>query len=125
MKKLPACVLGATAIGLLLPISLVSSGCGSAGGQAPTPQIPRLQGTANPNLSGVWQALNEANWDLEAHTARAARVLHPGAPTGSPVPGAPVLALGATGGIPGSLGVVVGGSIPYKPEALARKKDNF
>ena len=78
MKKLPACVLGATAIGLLLPISLVSSACGSTGGQVPTAQqVPRLQGTPNPNLSGVWQALNEANWDLEAHTARAARVRRP------------------------------------------------
>src|SRR5262245_2100151 len=76
-------------------------------------------------MSGVWQALNEANWDLEAHTARTARVLHAGVPAGSPVPDAPVLALGATGGVPGSLGVVVGGTIPYKPEALAKKKENF
>ena len=88
-------------------------------------QIPRLAGTEHPNLSGVWQALNEANWDLEGHDARAARVLHPGASAGSPVPAAPVLALGATGGIPPSLGVVEGGQIPYKPEALARRKDNF
>jgi hypothetical protein len=35
-----------------------------------------------------------------------------------------LLALGATGGIPGSLGVVEGGQIPYKPEALAKKKTN-
>jgi hypothetical protein len=94
------------------------------GQQAPG-GIPRLQGTQQPNMSGVWQALNEANWDLEAHAARAARVLRKGVPTGSPVPDAPVLALGSTGGIPGSLGVVEGGTIPYKPEALAKKKSNF
>jgi hypothetical protein len=84
-----------------------------------------LAGTDHPNLSGVWQALNEANWDLEGHAARAARVLHAGVGTGSPVPDAPVLALGATGGIPASLGVVEDGQIPYKPDALAKRKDNF
>jgi hypothetical protein len=41
------------------------------------------------------------------------------------VPAAPVLALGAAGAVPGSLGVVQGdGQIPYKPEALLMKKDN-
>jgi len=46
-------------------------------------------------------------------------------PTGSPVPNAPELALGATGGVPGSLGVVIDGTIPYKPEAVSKKKENF
>ena len=41
------------------------------------------------------------------------------------VPAAPVLALGAAGAVPASLGVVQGdGQIPYKPEALAQKKVN-
>jgi len=41
------------------------------------------------------------------------------------VPAAPVLALGAAGGVPGSLGVVDGeGQIPYTPEAAAIKKEN-
>ena len=41
------------------------------------------------------------------------------------VPAAPVLALGAAGAVPGSLGVVQGdGQIPYKPEALLIKKEN-
>jgi hypothetical protein len=41
------------------------------------------------------------------------------------VAAAPVLALGAAGGVPGSLGVVQGdGEIPYKPETLAIKKAN-
>ena len=86
--------------------------------------VLRLKGTTHPNLNGVWQAVNEANWDLEGHASRAARLLSPGVPGGAEVPAAPVLALGASGGVPGSLGVVEG-EIPYKPEALAQKKDNF
>jgi len=62
-----------------------------------------------PNLNGVWQALNSANWDLSDHAAR---------------PGA-VIAMGALGAIPGGLGVVDGNEIPYKPEAAAKKKENM
>ena len=41
------------------------------------------------------------------------------------VAAAPVLALGAAGGVPGSVGVVEGdGTIPYKPEAAKVKKEN-
>ena len=60
-----------------------------------------------PNLNGIWQALNTAQWDIEAHSA---------------APG-PVVELGAAYAIPGGLGVV-DGEIPYKPEALAKKKEN-
>ena len=41
-----------------------------------------------------------------------------------PVPAAAVLALGAVGAVPPSLGVVEGGAIPYKQEALATRKKN-
>jgi len=75
-----------------------------------------------PDLNGIWQALNEANYDLEAHVARPAMALRPG-PHG-PVPAAAVLALGAVGAVPPGMGVVEGGEIPYKPEALAIKKKN-
>jgi hypothetical protein len=75
-----------------------------------------------PDFNGIWQALNEANYDIEAHTARPAMALRAG-PHG-PVPAAPVLALGAAGAVPPGLGVVEGGEIPYKPEARARKKQN-
>lgn len=75
-----------------------------------------------PDLNGIWQALNEANYDLEAHMARAGMALSPG-PFG-PVPSKPVLALGAVGAVPPGMGVVEGGEIPYKPEALAIKKQN-
>ena len=85
--------------------------------------------TANgkPDFGGVWQALNEAHWDLQAHEARPAIVTQRGIYEYeyARVPAAPVLALGAAGGVPGSLGVVTGdGQIPYKPEALAVKQAN-
>jgi len=80
-----------------------------------------------PNISGIWQANNEANWDLQGHAARPGMVTQKGAYSYDygVVPAAPVLALGAVGSVPGSLGVVQGdGQIPYKPEALAIKKRN-
>lgn len=82
---------------------------------------PRLS-DGKPDLNGIWQALNEANYDLEAHMARPALALRQG-PHG-PVPATQVIALGAAGAVPPSMGVVEGGEIPYKPEALAIKKQN-
>jgi hypothetical protein len=85
----------------------------------------RVEG--KPNLNGVWQALNEAHWDLEAHEARAGAVTQPGyfPFEYARVPAAPVLALGSAAGVPASLGVVGGdGHIPYTPEASAIKKEN-
>ena len=92
-----------------------------AGQQAPAYRAPRTA-DGKPDLNGIWQALNEANYDLEAHMARPALALRAG-PYG-PVPGAAVLALGAVGAVPPGMGVVEGGTIPYKPEAAAKKKDN-
>ena len=86
--------------------------------------VPRLEGTTHPDIHGVWQALGEAQYDLEGQAAQAGAALHPGVPNGSPVPDAPVLALGALGGIPPGLGVVVGGMIPYRPEALVQRDAN-
>ncbi len=90
-------------------------------GQGSTYRPPRAEG-GKPGLNGVWQVLNEANYDLEGHSARPAMALRPG-PYG-PVPAAQVLALGAVGAVPPSLGVVEGGEIPYKPEALKQKQEN-
>ena len=78
--------------------------------------------SGKPNLNGVWQVLNTANYDLEAHAARPAMALREG-PLG-PVPAKEVLALGAVGAVPAGLGVVEGGPIPYKPQALQRKLEN-
>ena len=89
--------------------------------QTTTYRAPRTSG-GKPDLNGIWQSLNEANYDLEGHNARPAMALRPG-PDG-PVPSAPVLALGAVGAVPPSLGVVEGGEIPYTPQALITKKQN-
>jgi hypothetical protein len=105
--------------------ALISSSVGRTTGQA----APAAARTADgrPDLSGIWQANNEAHWDLQAHEARPGAVTQPGVyPYAyAQVPAAPVLALGAAGGVPASLGVVEGdGQIPYTPEAAATKKEN-
>jgi hypothetical protein len=104
-----------------------ASGQQPASSTVPVPAShPRIDG--KPNMSGVWQALNEANWDLEAHAARAGMITQPGVyPFDyARVPAAPVVALGSAAGVPASLGVVQDdGTIPYKPEALAAKKENI
>src|SRR2546425_474801 len=75
-------------------------------------QTPRPTRTAEgkPDFSGIWQANNEAYWDLQAHGARAGMVMQPGVYPYeyARVPAAPVLALGAAAGVPASLGVVEG-----------------
>ena len=59
----------------------------------------------HPNLNGIWQAMNTANWDLEDHVARQGLVI----------------ALGAAGAEPGGLSVVEGGKIPYLPRRWPRE----
>ena len=75
-----------------------------------------------PNFTGIWQAMNTANWDLEPHAAKPALAMRPGPVV--PVPAKEILAFGAIGSVPPGLGVVEGGEIPYTPEALAKKKEN-
>ena len=62
----------------------------------------------NPDLNGVWQAIGTAHWDIQDHPAG------PGLPD-----------MGAIGAIPPGQGVVVGNEIPYHPEALEQKQQNF
>lgn len=62
-----------------------------------------------PDFNGIWQALNEANWGLEARAASAG----------------PVEALGAAYAAPPSLGVVQGGEIPYQPWAAEQRHENY
>jgi hypothetical protein len=77
-------------------------------GQARTFRAPRTA-DGKPNLNGTWQAVNTANWDIQDHPARQG----------------PVTALGASFSVPPGLGVVEGNEIPYRPEALAKKKQNL
>jgi hypothetical protein len=82
--------------------------------------LPRVGG--RPDFSGVWSVMNTANYDIAPHLAKAAMALRPGPVV--PVPAKEVVALGAIGAVPAGVGIVEGGEIPYKPEALATKQDN-
>ena len=80
---------------------------GASTGQAQGFRAPRTA-DGKPDLSGVWQALNTANWDLLDHAARRG----------------PIAGLGAAFSVPAGRGVVEGNEIPYQPWAAAKKKEN-
>jgi hypothetical protein len=63
-----------------------------------------------PNLNGIWQAVNEAHWNLEGHSAQSLSQF--------------ARQLGAVGAIPAGQSVVVGGTIPYLPGALPKRDEN-
>src|SRR5580704_13172175 len=65
-------------------------------GQAQAYKAPRTA-DGKPDLNGIWEALNTANWDIQDHAARAG----------------PVVELGAAFSVPAGRGVVEGNEIPY------------
>lgn len=69
-----------------------------AGQTAPAPKKLARPAAAKPNFTGIWQALTTADYNIEDHQAE--------------------------DGIPAGQGIVEGGSIPYKPEALAKRNAN-
>jgi len=71
-------------------------------------EFPRAP-DGHPDLSGVWQSLNTAHWNLEPHTSA------------YPV----LLELGAQLAVPPGQGVVEGGRIPYLPAAIAERDRRF
>ena len=77
-------------------------------GQAQSGEFPRTA-DGKPDLSGIWQSVGSANWDIEPHAAYASRLAE----------------TGAIGAAPAGLGIVEGGAIPYRPEAVAQKQENF
>jgi hypothetical protein len=89
----------------ILAVAVVTALALPATSEAQTPK--RING--HPNLNGIWQAMNSAYWNLEAHAA-------------SPLD--QFWRLGAIGAIPAGQSVVKEGKIPYKPEALAQRDDN-
>ena len=98
--------------------TIVSSSEGST-----TFKADRLPGTQIPDINGVWQALGSAHFNIERHLAEPAMALRDG-PVRT-IPAIEVLALGAVGSVPGSLGVIKGGGkIPYTPEALEVRNQN-
>ncbi len=68
-------------------------------------QLPRAA-DGRPALSGIWQAVNTAHWDLQDH----------------PASQGPVIALGAAYSVPPGHGVVEGNEIPYQPWAAAQQR---
>ena len=88
----------------VLAISVVSVTCVYAQDRE-RPQ--RING--KPNLNGIWQAFNTANWNLEAHSAEGLDDFWQ---------------LGSVAAIPAGKSVVVGGTIPYLPDALAKRNEN-
>jgi len=76
-------------------------GCARATGQptAESEYSPPRTVRGEPDLQGVWQALNAAAWNLEDH--------------------------GGAAGVPAGKSVVEGGSIPYQPWALEKRKENL
>ena len=118
LRSMITVAVAAVAAGAVVALSLTQTSGQSQGAR------PASIG-GKPNFSGIWQANNEANWDLQAHAALPGAITQPGVyPYDyARVPAAPVLALGAAGAVPGSLGVVQGdGQIPYKPEALRSRR---
>ena len=84
-------------------------------------QPPRMA-NGKPDFNGVWQVLNRANDNLEPHDSQAAMAFRKGPVV--PVPAKEVVALGAVGAVPAGLGVVQGGTIPYKRKALKQRNKN-
>jgi len=87
-------------------VALVATGAWRGASPADA-QFTRMP-DGKPNLNGIWAASNTANWNLQTHQAKQG----------------PVTALGAAFSVPGGLGVVEGGEIPYKPDALAKRDAN-
>jgi len=71
-------------------------------------EVPRAT-NGKPDLSGVWQAINTAHWNLEPHVSEYPALLE----------------LGAQFAVPPGPGVVVGGEIPYLREARAERDKHF
>ncbi len=61
------------------------------------------------DLSGIYEAVNTANWDLEDHSAQPGTMWETGSISAEPA----------------GQSVVEGGVIPYKPAALEKKKANW
>jgi hypothetical protein len=99
--------LGRALIIVVGAITAVSLATLPIAGQGRAYRAPRTA-DGKPNLSGIYQTITEAYWDIEPHAA---------------APGI-VQELGASNATPGGLGIV-DGPLPYKPEALAKKKENY
>jgi hypothetical protein len=104
-----------------LAVVFVTVSCEAQAGDASRGDVPRTA-SGTPDFNGIWQALGNAYWDIEPHLARPALAMQEGPVV--PVPANEVVALGAVGSVPSGMGIVVGGEIPYLPEALEARNAN-
>jgi hypothetical protein len=95
--------------GIAVGVAALALSIAPTSGQAPAPGLRRTA-DGKPDLNGIWQSFTTANWDILAHEAQ---------------PGPHPELMGAWGAVPGGQGIVEGNEIPYKPEALVKKKQNF
>jgi len=93
------CWFVASTIFLAVSAAVVLTPTPSAAQTAPAAYNPPRTPDGHPDLQGVWQVLNTAQWDIQDH--------------------------GATLGVPAGRGVVEGNEIPYQSWALTKKLENF
>ena len=86
-----------------------TAGQAPAAGLFPRYTAPRTT-DGKPDLSGIWEALTSANWDILAHSAQ---------------PGPHPQIMGAWGAGRGGQSIVEGNEIPYQPWAAAKQKENL
>jgi hypothetical protein len=91
-----ALVCAAAVVGAAFALTSVV-GSGQAQTAAPTYRVPRTI-DGQPDLQGIWQAVNSAVWDIQDHPAQL--------------------------GVPAGQGVVEGNELPYTPEALKQREEN-
>ncbi|HEY5617981.1 MAG TPA: hypothetical protein VIK60_08550 [Vicinamibacterales bacterium] len=97
----------AMAAGVVMALVCLAAAWPAAQSPLPQNQIPRTP-DGKPDLNGIWQAMNTANYDLEDHGAGPSSVI----------------VTGAVGAILPGESVVEGGRIPYRPETLAKRDEN-
>ena len=96
----------ATAVAGALALAMVFSiGATSVAGQ--DYMAPRTA-FGVPDLNGIYQAIGSHHWNIEPHAASHG----------------PVVELGAIFAVPGGLGIVEGGEIPYTAAARAQQQEN-
>ena len=101
------------ALALAVVLAAALTGCQQASGPKPQAAAAPAAGAGkingHPDLNGVWQANSSAYWNIEDHSASGLSQFWQ---------------LGAIAAIPAGQSIVEGGTIPYKPEALAQREAN-
>lgn len=82
----------------VIPVLLCMAGGMPRAQTAGSQSLPRTA-EGKPDFSGIWQVMNAAAWDIQAHHAQK--------------------------GVPAGMGVVEGDEIPYLPAALVKKRENY